>query len=110
MINNNETLTGEKVGGSPVIAISSIFEQIRDELKHLIHKHIYMAYRYGYVRTAKAHGYSSISFLPLDAACEACHTRGDFEVSLLAKDMPYSLLLNTHSNCDFSIGLGEKNN
>ena len=110
MINHNETLSGEKAGGSPVVAISSIFEQTRDELKHLIHKHIYMAYRYGYVRTAKAHGYSSISFLPLEEACESCHTRGDFEVSLLAKDMPYSLLLNTHSNCDFLIGLGEKNN
>lgn len=110
MLNGNDVLSGENIDGSPVIAISSIFEQIRDELSHLVYKHVGMAYKYGFARTAKAHGYSSIFFLPQDNVCGACHSRGAYEVSLMTKDMPYSLLLNTHSNCDFLIDLGKKNN
>jgi hypothetical protein len=108
LVQNDSVLAGISTGNLPAVSISSIFEQLIQELDYLVEKHTSMAYRYGFVRAAKSHGYKSIVFYPTSDTCDSCSDVDEVVISLATRDIPYSLLLNTHSDCKFLVGLGEK--
>jgi len=109
LINNNNILAGIDNSSSPVTAVNSIFDELEREIKTITHKHMDIAYRFGFTRAAKNHGYKTIILRPDDAGtCTACSEAGDLEVSIINKDIPITTILNTHSICDFAITLGSK--
>jgi hypothetical protein len=101
-IDTNKTLAGISAELSPAVAIASIFDQLSEDLKFTTNRQIDISYRYGYVRSAKSHGYKTVYFTSIDGEEE------DKEISLTNRDIPYSILLNTNSQSEFCVELGEK--
>ena len=110
LINDNEALSGGSTDRPLQFYVTSIFDVLQEDLKSLTAKHIDLAYRLGYARTARAHGYKTIIMQPDEDGwfCEGCGDRGDVEVSLVDKNNSYANNLNTHQNCSFKISLGTK--
>jgi len=108
LINSNDALSGIATETPLSTIVSSIFDQISGELKALSLKQIDLAYRYGYAKTARSHGYTTIVLFPDGWHCEDCEESGEIEVSLIDKNGSYKTLLATHSNCEFDIRLGQK--
>ena len=89
--------------------ITSVFDQLEDDLYYLIDRQIDIAYRFGFARALKSDGITELYMTPSeDSACSVCKSKGDIEVSLEMKDLPYHILLSTHSNCEFTPYLKEQ--
>lgn len=110
MINNDEGLAGIKVEKPLELYVNAIFEHATDELKSLASKHIDAAYKVGYAKTVRTHGFSSIILSPDEngTVCEQCADNGDQTISLIDKNGSYANILETHLGCDFVISVGEK--
>jgi hypothetical protein len=108
-INSDDCISGVTLNGrTPFIALSAIADMIEDELKSICGKHIDIAHRFAYSRAAKAHGKSTIYLTPEEEnTCESCVDGGTREISLMIKDIPYRMLLDTHEDCEFSMSLSE---
>ena len=102
LLDNNPTLAGLSSETSAAMAISSIFDQLIEDLKFISNRQLDISYRYGFVRTAKSHGYKTVNFVNTDGE------EDDKIVSLTTRDIPYSILLNTNSQSKFCVELGEK--
>lgn len=89
----------------PLVVLGGIFDIMRVRLNSLCDSQIDLAYRFAYTRAAKAHGYMTVTLSPEDEESES----KPIEVSLVAKDIPYNILLSSPDNQDYSISLGEKN-
>jgi len=110
LLNDNEALSGGTVDRPLQFYVTSIFDVLKEDLKSLTAKHIDLAYRIGYARTARAHGHKTIILRPDQDLwfCEDCGERGDIEISLVDKNNSYANNLSTHGNCSFEITLGSK--
>jgi hypothetical protein len=110
LINENDALSGGEIDRPLQFYVTSIFDSLKEELKSLTDKQIDLAYRVGYARAARSHGYKTIILKPDEENwfCEDCGELGDIEVSLVDKNNSYANSLNTHQNCAFEITLGAK--
>ena len=109
-IANNEVIAGMQDSDThPLVALSAICDLVCDELNPIADKHIDISYRFGYSRTAKSHGYSTIILTPEEYENDQGEQYVDYTVSLKIKDIPYNTLLATPEGMDYSISLGEKN-
>jgi len=108
-INSNNYISGVDDSIHPQAALMSILENRTDELVTAASKHISLAYRFGFVKGARAYGYKSFIMIPEEgAACEDCLDAGEKEVSMLQRDIPYSILLSTHGDCEYTMKFGQK--
>jgi len=108
LTNSNDALSG-LTSDTPLSTVaSSIIDQLQGELKSLSFKQIDLAYRFGYAKTARAHGYTTVIMSPDGWHCDDCQETGDIEVSLIDKNGAYRSILSTHGTCEFGIRLGEK--
>lgn len=102
ILNNDSILNATST--HPQIALAGILDNRTDELAAMSSKHVDIAYRFGYAKMAKFYGCDSITLSPVEgSACEDCLDAGDREINMLQKDIPYNILLHTHSNCEFKI-------
>jgi len=101
LINADNILAGMDDSIHPAVAMSNIIHAMLDDLTLLASQHIDIAYRFGYARTARIHDQDSIILSPTEGACPVCIENGDQSVTLSKKDIPYSVLLKTHSDCAF---------
>lgn len=110
LIENSNPLSGVDIEKPLVFYINAIFDQVQDELNLLCTKHIDIAYRVGYARTARMHGYNSVILAPDEDGhyCEQCDDVGDKKISLVDRNGSYATLLDTHEDCEFVISLGDK--
>lgn len=110
LINDNDGLAGINADMPAQFYITSIFEQVQNELNSLCHKHIDTAYRVGYARAARSHGHSSVKLMPDSDGwfCEDCEEMGPITVSLVDKNGSYASILSTHDKCSFVITVDEK--
>ena len=105
-IYNNDYIAGVKTDLEPVVAASVIVDMAKDTLSNTLERHADISYRFGYIKTIKHHGMESFILTPIDElACDKCLDRGSYRVSLMSKDIPYSALLTTHSDCEFNISI-----
>jgi hypothetical protein len=109
-INSNEKLASDADTNILLSEISNIMDFYKTELEVLVDKHVDLAYRFGFARTAKVHGEGVIVLTPnSEQACDVCLHAGAKHVSLTSKDIPYKILLDTHSGCEYQISLPQKN-
>ena len=105
-INSNEYFSGIKQDIHPQIILAGIFENRDRELFDNIYKQINLSYRFGYAKAAKSYGHKSFVLTPVEGyCCDECMSGSSKVVYMLQKDIPYNILLATHSNCEFDINL-----
>lgn len=107
MMNASDALSGLTSEKDLSVISSAIFDQTSPEIEVLSAKHIDLAYRLGFSKTARAHGYSTMKLVPDGWHCEDCEEAGPIQVSLIDKDVPTSMLLSTHAGCEFRCEIGE---
>jgi len=106
---SNDSIAGIQNKVHPQTALASIVDNRIADLVLLSSKHINMAFRFGYVKAARSYGYDSVILSPIEeGACDACIEAGDKAISLTQKDIPYNILLDTHSTCKYEIFFNEE--
>ncbi|RMG69764.1 MAG: hypothetical protein D6710_08235 [Nitrospirae bacterium] len=109
LIYNDDTIAGIDTRLTPNQAVAAIFDSQLPELRRAIEKQKQLAYRFGFARTLRSHGESTMTFTPVDEnVCEKCAERGEYTISLVDKQVPYNVLLATHEDCEFTVSVSQK--
>lgn len=102
--------TSDKFRQDPKVGLNVVFTQLDEDLTYLLDRHVDIAYRFGFARALRGNDCASFYLVPDgEAACPTCNDEGGLEVDLTQKDMPYSLLLATHEDCQFLPWAAENN-